>query len=344
MATAAYGSSTGRATGWIAGAWEGLHLWKKQDPRVLGLIDQFFSTLAATYQQIKCSGIDLAPFADITAQIEQLLAGERSWRNAYHIEQLMVPLYSGEKLDIELQRRLLEAEKIRPPIGGYYNRVGIAEASDERKRSLLARLVNDLQWRYENRQVEAYYRGIFAQRTSMVFVCATLLFLVLVLIVFFNVSGVAAPSSQDVQAPAQASYALLRWQSLILFTAMASGVMGAAFSMLLTCNTRANEGDIEDLRAARRWTFILSRAFVGIGASLILYYLIASRVLDGVVFPDVEELFKTQTRDVFRNHFALLIVACFLAGFSERLVPNLLARTEKDIENRQAPPRPTTTG
>ena len=336
MATEAFGSSRGRATGWFDGVAEAVGGGEKPDPQVLGLIDQFFSTLTATYEQIKSSGIDLTPFADITAQIEKLLAGERSWRNAYRIEQLMVPLYSGEKLDIELQRRLLEAAKINPPIAGYYSHLDVAQANDERKRALLARLVNDLQWRYENRQVEAYYRGLLAQRTSWVFVIATILFLVPVLIAFFSLS--------DAATSARASEATLEWQTLILITAMVSGLMGAAFSMLLNVNTRANEGDIEDLRASRRWTFILSRAFVGIGASLILYYLIASKIVDGVVFPNLDQLFTTSTPGEFRNNFALLIVACFLAGFSERLVPNLLSRAEKDIEVRQAPPRPTTTG
>jgi hypothetical protein len=179
--------------------------------------------LAATYQQVKSSGADLTQLTEITAEIEQLLAGERSWRNAYHIEQLMVPLYTGDKLDIELRRRLLEAEKIQPPI---------------------------------------------------------------------------------------------------------------------------SEGDIEDLKTSRGWTFILSRAFVGIGASLILYYLITAGVVGGDIFPKIDGLFTAQAVDPnFRKQFALLIVACFLAGFSERLVPNLLSRSEQDLEARQAPPpRPTTTG
>ncbi len=295
--TMTFGASAGRTTSWFDGAWQALRDRRERDARVLGLIDQFYSTLAATYEQIKSSGADLTAFADIKAQIEHVLAADRSWRDAYRVEQLMVPLYSGAKLDIELRRRLLEAERITPPINGYYSHLDLEKADDERKRALLARLVNDLQWRYENRQVEAYYRGLLAQRTSWVFVIATILFLIPVLIVFFDLSGVAMPPGEAGAAAAKPTQTIVEWQTLILVTTMASGLMGAAFSMLLTVNARANEGDIEDLRTSRRWTFILSRAFVGIGASLILYYLIASKVVDGVVFPDLEKLFVTPAAD-----------------------------------------------
>jgi hypothetical protein len=328
MATQAFDAPRDWTRRWVGGGSRSLRIGKPRDERVAGLVDQFFSTLGATYQQIKASGEDLSHLAGVTSQIEDLLAGERSWRNAYHIEQLMVPLYTGDRLDVELQRRLLEAERISPPIAGYYARPELAkDASPERKHALLARLINDLQWRYENRQVEAYYRGILAQRIGWAFIIATFLFLLPVVLIFVN----------ELKSVPE-------WASL--FIVMASGLMGAAFSMLLSANNRTQDGDIEDLRTARRWPFIFSRAFVGIGASLILYYCIAAKIVEGPVFPKIEALFdKSTAAPDFRSSFALLIVACFLAGFSERLVPNLLSRAEKNADLKQTPPpRPTTAG
>ena len=75
--------------------------------------------------------------------------------------------------------------------------------------------------------------------------------------------------------------------------------------------------------------------------ALILYYFLVSGLIDGSVFPHIEKLginlvvveppgvhmaFATPSKD-----FALLTVWCFLAGFSELLVPSLLAKTESQL-------------
>jgi len=123
--------------------------------------------------------------------------------------------------------------------------------------------------------------------------------------------------------------------------------MGAAFSMLLNVNARASEGDIEDLKSLRRLAFVVSRLAVGIGASLIVYYLITAEMMgDAVFLPKLDELYSATVLDAaFRKNYALLVMVCFIAGFSERLVPNLLKRSEGSLDDKQAPPpRPTTTG
>jgi hypothetical protein len=152
MATQALGTRSQPSGRPFDGLWSWLRSRRSVEGRAEGLLDQFYATLSATYQQIRCSGQDLTRFAEITTEIEDLLnSDDRSWRDAYQVEQLMVPLYAEEKLDVELQRRLLEAEKINPPVSGYYSQLDLAKAGQEHKRALLARLVNDLQWRYETR-------------------------------------------------------------------------------------------------------------------------------------------------------------------------------------------------
>lgn len=334
MATQALGTGYQPSGRPFDALWSWLRRRGSVEGRAEGLLDQFYATLSATYQQIRCSGQDLTQFADITTEIEDLLTGERSWRNAYQIEQLMVPLYAGEKLDVELERRLLEAEKINPPVSGYYSRLDLAKASEEHKRALLARLVNDLQWRYETRQVEAYFRRVIAKRTSNVFVAATGVFLLVTLFIFWA-SGEAET----------ASFRVVEWK--VIVTSLAAGLLGAAFSMLLNVNARASEGDIEDLKSLRRLAFVVSRIAVGIGASLIVYYLITAEMMgDAVFLPKLDELYSATVVDAeFRKNYALLVMVCFIAGFSERLVPNLLKRSEGNLDAKQAPPpRPTTTG
>jgi hypothetical protein len=83
------------------------------------------------------------------------------------------------------------------------------------------------------------------------------------------------------------------------------------------------------------------------GGALILFYFFVSGLIDGSLFPHVDKFaidllvveppgvhmaFATPSKD-----FALLTVWCFLAGFSELLVPGLLAKTESQLKMGAAP-------
>jgi hypothetical protein len=55
--------------------------------------------------------------------------------------------------------------------------------------------------------------------------------------------------------------------------------------------------------------------------------------------PEAEKITLEEGKDIPwqiilpSQHLSLLIVWCFLAGFSERLVPNILASTEKTLSD-----------
>ncbi len=75
------------------------------------LLEQFFVTLDATLKQLVPREGAPAGQQAIVAEAARLLSGAPSWRTAYHVEQLMVPLFAGPALEVELRRRLLELRK-----------------------------------------------------------------------------------------------------------------------------------------------------------------------------------------------------------------------------------------
>lgn len=122
-----------------------------------------------------------------------------------------------------------------------------------------------------------------------------------------------------------------------LLIAMLSGFLGATFSMLIQSRRRAADGTLEDLVAAGHWYSLAVRGAVGLGAAVILYFFFESGLLEGSLWPDLANLGFSSIQDgghsgfkfyVPNQHWCLLIIWCFLGGFSETLVPTMLQKTE----------------
>jgi hypothetical protein len=117
--------------------------------------------------------------------------------------------------------------------------------------------------------------------------------------------------------------------------ALASGFFGATFSMLLQTQRRTSEGTLDDLNAASSWRTLVVRGSVGLGAAAILYFFFRSGLLEGNLWPNLSELgfdaLKSGGADglVPNQNWCLLVIWCFLGGFSETLVPNILSKTEQ---------------
>ncbi len=130
-----------------------------------------------------------------------------------------------------------------------------------------------------------------------------------------------------------------------VWLAFATGVFGAAFSMIIRASDLLNDADIDRLRVLVMIPFILLRLGVGAGAAVILYFAVRSGLLEGNLWPDLTAIgfaaAKKTEADFALNafvpntHLAALMVWSFVAGFSEKLVPNILNRLEKRSGSRK---------
>ena len=287
------------------------------------LTRQFYVTLRAAAARLDKEDENRAPKS--FSELEALLAPNRvpAWSDAYQIEQLLVDLFSAPALEVELQSRLLEAaSSLRGDLAAMYVKQGATLKTPADRRALLARLVNDLQWRYTVNEVKRTYTKGITRDTGMIFIGAILVF------------GIAFVIRQ-----------VFGWEDrdLLLVAGLAGG-WGAAFSMLATLRSRLDAAELNDLKRMRSRWIIWSRPLVGAGAACILYFFLVSGLLSGSLFPSklgeaaaqppAAEAVAPAANSLAKRELALLVVWCFIAGFSEQLVPTLITKTEDRVSRQ----------
>jgi hypothetical protein len=117
----------------------------------------------------------------------------------------------------------------------------------------------------------------------------------------------------------------------LIVTSMAAGWMGTSFSILIGLGNRIQQSSNFDLKIIHRIDYILSRALIGMISGLILFYSFQSGILTGTFFPEFNESIPL-LNDANK---ALLIVWCFVSGFSEKLVPDLISKVEKNANREE---------
>ena len=366
------------------------------------LTKQFFVTLKATFDQVKKNNKNADP--EIVEKIQKLFdSGYKGWHKAYEIERLLIDIYDEETLKLELKKCVVEAKPVLSEDDNkfYETEFQVADPIPE-QRSLLNRLINDLQWRYTITECQRYFSRSLRKRTGIAFVGSIALFLLVV--IFLNkLENFSADVSNGL-------------------IAMTAGFFGACFSMLVSIKKRLSEVSFDDLKVLSKWPPIMTRAIIGPGAALIIFYMLQAELLTGSMFPDFnqpdvkkhktseliyeylifdfpdsiktdkaamnqpKELLEKSVYDIFTKarpgakdtlftkcknfvsqisdnklttektkelatslttklwilagftplldskNLALLIFWCFLAGFSEQFVPNLLAKAESKAD------------
>lgn len=165
---------------------------------------QYLKALQTTYLAIRAEDREL-PEA-ITADLEAVFAAwaepdadwarAAAWDDAFLCERLMVSLYDPARLEVELARRIIEAQAEGLAVAEFYRgRVGAAEPGGAERvalhRALLARLVGDLQWHYNQRELKRSYAHQAQKRVCWTFLVCLGVFLA-VLWLSFDLGGAEA--------------------------------------------------------------------------------------------------------------------------------------------------------
>jgi len=327
----------GPSPGWI----QGLRGARKGADEVPLLTDQFFATLRAAAAEVE----ELAdePPSRPLERVRLLLEkgqNEPTWLDAYEIEQQLVHLLPASKLKSELGVRLAEAHSVLKPFKAQaYGEAAKCAGTEPSQRGLLSRLVNDLQWTYTVNEAKRQFWGMLTRRTAWMLAYCAAAFLVSMFLA--QVVQRDAFPWLSVAQWGTLEFHPLSWRSLLLVCA--AGAWGASFSMLLSLKkVDLEKVSLDQLKVMLTPGVFLARVCIGTGGALVLLFFMISGVLSGTVFPDFAAgepgggSAATANLVVNSKSLVLLVLWCFIAGFSEKLVPSLLA----DSERRAAGPRP----
>ncbi len=307
--------------------------------------EQSYIRLSTTFQNIEKKGPTI-PF--IETQLEKL-KNEPDWNTVKSVELLLVPLLNNCDLDIELRYQLHSAKSLfinqeYEFFNQEYEKIKQGEQEWDKKRALLSKLTASLHKFYEGRQT----RSMFANKARLkigIFFTLAIAFSVFLLTIgilhpdgiyqyytsYFGGSNLPVTASTDHQnAPATQHVDKIHLHYAV--TALMAGYMGACFSMLISLKNRVETITLQELENQHSLHFILTRIITGIGAALICYYFFRAELLTGSLFPDFGD---ERQIDLNSKSFFTLIIWCFIAGFSEKLVPSILSKTEAQLDKKR---------
>ncbi len=294
------------------------------------LLRQFVNSLKVQSDQLQLSDHD---------QITELLNNAPGWQEAYKAEALMIDFLPEPELTVSWQRALSDVDELSPKTRDYYLSKATVDTDASVTKPLLRHLLNDLHWVREQNRVKRLHESRTRKNVVLMFLFAFILFFAPTILRLFL----------------HQSFEHLRLY--YLFTAASAGFLGAAFSQLIGLKSSLQDAQLEQVRDMSRFIYVLARSVIGAGAGLIMFYLLQSGLMEGVLFPafiqttdelkqltaslaDVSQATSLSTESTLQlgglaqpfQDLSLLIIWCMLAGFSEKLIPDLLEKTESQTK------------
>lgn len=265
---------------------------------------------------------------------------DKLWRSAYEIEQRMVPYLSFDQLVAQSAKRLKQAEKLAlPGLDAHAARLAEAKALDPTLREAAMQaeyreFLGELHIAYGKRRLDRMMRKNSAKVImKFAFILVGLIILCFCMPAILGFFGDRFPWFSGINL---VSSAHVRALALVI----SFGLLGAFFSRLGAFNASFAKLDYDDIVDGFQLAYLGIRLWVGAIGSIIIFYAIFGGLLGGELFPNIAcvgdaktctigEWFQDRVWTSLPNaDYAKLVIWSFIGGFSERLIPDFLTRTE----------------
>ena len=278
----------------------------------------------------------------------------KAWNEAYRLERLIAVIEPGDNLLPELRRRVAQAlqEKVTSATRlSAALEAALPQTFDTNEtppklrphgeaipRAMLLETLKDIHWSYQRK---FFSRPILRSATRKIVFLGFVAFLLFICpyVVLYGMLAMRPPP------------AFHEWAWLPLWSAVTAGLFGALFSRLLYLQMNWASLSVGGLKDARDLTSILLRCCVGMTGAVIMSFFLQANIVSGALFPHFDQIGLVEiffpVREISPDQnlgsllplhlvypsqgLALLVMWCFLAGFSERLVPSILQETASSL-------------
>jgi hypothetical protein len=280
---------------------------------------------------------------------------EAAWNEAHALESMMALVEPLENLPPLIALRLEEATaegasaaaRLKAAAAAAEARAldtssnpAVVRASEEtRLRGLLLEILHAIHW---TKQRKFHGRPLLKSVTRRIVIAGLASFLLFVLpYLLVYVRALMTPVVDHTL-----------FVGLPFYTALTAGLFGAYFSRLMFIQSHGNQLSLGELKTAREFSSIFLRGAVGMCGAVVVFFFLRSGVVEGSLFPQFADMGFRRVSVPFHDpaagasatpddsirqvlpsqQLALLAIWCFLAGFSERLVPSILSSTEQRFD------------
>ncbi|MCJ8312807.1 MAG: hypothetical protein HRU38_03480 [Saccharospirillaceae bacterium] len=234
------------------------------------LLNQYKTHLSALLDRAKHQPELKDSQLELLNELNQTLKDASDWQSVYNIELQVIEYLDEDDLQTCWLRKQADNDVLSPNLQVFYQDQVKLNLVGTKLKSMLAKLVCDLQWRAEIVRVKAD----FSARARLLI---ALMFL-LSFFVFFTPTISNSIFGHELFADNLRLY--------YLFSAASAGLLGASFSQLTSMRSNISKASIEQIRTMSHFSYVIARSVIGAGAGLIMFYIIQSELINLPIFPE----------------------------------------------------------